>query len=81
MRSFGHPHTKGCQVIGGKPVFLRLCRWSGPPASDRFVLLALFGGGQMPSDTELIGARMLVIATMLLSLAPRPSHTRRLPLA
>jgi hypothetical protein len=39
------------------------------------VLLALFWGGRMPSDMELIGAGILVAAIVLLSLAPRFSRT------
>lgn len=38
------------------------------------VLLALFWGGRMPSDVELIGAGILVAAIVLLSLAPRMSR-------
>lgn len=38
------------------------------------VLLALFWGGRMPSNTELIGAGILIGAIVLLSLAPRMSR-------
>lgn len=39
------------------------------------VLLALFWAGQMPADSELIGAGILIGAIVLLSLAPRLSPT------
>lgn len=39
------------------------------------VLLALFWGGRMPSDAELVGAGILIGAIVLLSLAPRFSRT------
>lgn len=38
------------------------------------VLLALFWGGQMPSDAEIAGAGILIAAIALLSLAPRFSR-------
>jgi len=43
------------------------------------VLLALYWGGDMPRDSELIGAGILIAAIVLLSVAPRISRTARAP--
>ena len=45
------------------------------------VLLALFWVGWMLSDMELLGARILIVAIVLLSLAPQLSHARTVPWA